>query len=169
MARRRVIDWQKVKRFLRKRVYKIKRRPRPLGWPVKLTWFGVLAAADDFGLGEWSAAEIGMIFMADEIEAGEITIPEISEIMDSFTAGEDPSVLTWEQDDRLYFALPKYQNYQRTHSPSNADVPCPPSAVFAKLSDKTQAIIRKNRDKFTTIPEGLFCPEVEEEGEVEGE
>ncbi|MBN1461066.1 MAG: hypothetical protein JXA57_16185, partial [Armatimonadetes bacterium] len=28
---------------------------------------------------------------------------------------------------------------------------------------------RKNRDKFTTIPEGLFCPEVEEEGEVEGE
>ena len=171
MARRRVIDWTKVRRYLKNRAYKLKRRPRPLGWPVKLTWFGILASGDDFGLGDWSPSDIATVFMAEELDAGEITVSEVGEIMERFTQGDDPSVVTWENEDdeRTFFALTKWQNYQRTRSPSNADCPCPPPEIFAKLSSSTQRVIRENREKFTSVPEGLFCAEVEEEVEVEDE
>lgn len=169
MARRRVIDWKKVRKFLAKRRVRLKRRQRRLGWPVKLTWFSILAAADDFGMGDWSPADIAMTFMTEELDAHEITVAEVAEIMATFTKGPDPSVVVWQDEGRPYFALPKAQDYQRVHSPANADCPCPPPPILAKLSLKTRGHIREHLAKFTSIPEGVSRLEEEEEEEVEGE
>jgi len=169
MARRRVIDWKKVRNFLAKRRVRLKRRQQRLGWPVKLTWFAILATADDYGMGDWSPADIAMTFMAEELDIHEITVAEVAEIMVTFTKGPDPSVVVWEHEGRPYFALPKSQDYQRVHSPANADCPCPPPQILAKLSPKTQRHIRESLAKFTSVPEGVFRLEEEEEGEEEGE
>ncbi len=169
MARRRVIDWKKVRAFLRKRGFLLRRKRKPLGWPVSLTWFGILACADDFGMGEWSVTDIAMHFMEKELAADEINLREVGEIMETFTRGEDPSVITWEHDGRTLFVLPKHQNYQNVHSPQNADTPFPPRDVFTKLSPRMRRHFNKNFTKFTTFCDPLFRPEVEVEIEVEVE
>ena len=154
MARRRVIDWDKVSRFLKGR-----------RWHEKLTFFGMLKAVDDFGLAAWSPLQIGQAFMEEELNGRKVSLKAIEEAMQSFASGEDPSLLTYSHNGQTFYAMAKHQDYQNVHSPGNANCPSPPREVFTKLSEKTRGLICQHFDKFTT---NLY-PEVEVEVEEEVE
>lgn len=158
MARRRVIDWKKASRSL-------KRKP----WVEKLTWFGILGSVDDFGLCYWSPVQIGQMFMEEEINARKVSVKSIEACMESFATGRDPRIVTWSVEGQRFLAVRKHQDYQRVRLPSNADCPCPPRSVLQKLSEPTRTLITGNLQKFTSFSGNEFAPESEEEGEEEGE
>lgn len=158
MARRRVIDWKKASRSL-------KRKP----WVEKLTWFAILGSVDDFGLCYWSPVQIGQMFMEEEINARKVSVKSIEACMESFAAGRDPRIVTWTVEGQRFLAVRKHQDYQRVRLPSNADCPCPPRSVLQKLSEPTRTLITGNLHKFTSFTDNESPPESEEEGEEEGE
>lgn len=158
MARRRVIDWKKASRSL-------KRKP----WVEKLTWFGILGSVDDFGLCYWSPVQIGQLFMEEELNGRRVSVKSIEACMETFATGRDPRIVTWTVDGQRFLAVRKHQDYQRVRLPSNADCPCPPESVLHKLSEPTRILIADNLQKFTSFTDDEFAPEAEEEVEAEQE
>jgi hypothetical protein len=158
MARRRVIDWKKASRSL-------KRKP----WVEKLTWFGILGSVDDFGLCYWSPVQVGQMFMEEELNGRRVSVKSIEACMETFATGRDPRIVTWTVDGQRFLAVRKHQDYQRVRLPSNADCPCPPGSVLQKLSEPTRILIADNLQKFTSFTDDGFAPEAEEEAEQEGE
>ncbi len=130
MARRRVIDWRKLSRNL-------KGQP----WHFKLTWCGVLANADGYGLCYHSPLQIGQAFMEEEINAGKISLRQIGQNLEALASGDDPRMLTWEHQGQQFIAVPKWQDYQSIRLTENADCPLPPAETFWRLSEKTRCLL----------------------------
>jgi len=158
VARRRIIDWIKVGRFLRK-----------VPWHGKLTFFGMLASVDDFGLSEWSPLRVGQMFMELELNGKRMTVTAVEAHMEYFANLPDPAVITWEYAGFRYFAMRKHQDYQHVAGPRDAECPFPPRELFTKLSGKTQALMCKHFAKFTTWTEPDIRDFLAKTGDIEYE
>jgi hypothetical protein len=76
MARRRVIDWKKSSRSLKRK-----------SWVEKLTWFGLLGSVDDFGLCYWSPVQIGQMFMEEELNGRKVSVKSIEACIPGSSTG----------------------------------------------------------------------------------
>jgi len=147
MARRRFADWEKLAQSF---------RGRP--GHVKLTWFGLLATVDLFGLAHWSPLQVGSVFLEADIDAGKVSVKQVAATMESFCEGDDPELVSWEQQGQRYLAMPKQQDYQGFGLLADALCPFPPEQTFWRLSAATRGLLCAGlaMGRFTSVAEREF-------------
>jgi hypothetical protein len=171
MARRRVIDWKKLSKKLRKKPF-----------VYRDLFKGIFACADDYGLCLLSILDIARVFLSYELDHGQVTLKKCETTLEEILSDPDPTFITWETGGEKYIAIIKWQDYQHVRHAGNADCPCPTEETLSLLSELSRKLITENLQKFTSFSDSKLQNldhlkhtkkplevEEEDEEEVEGE
>lgn len=139
MARRKILDLTKLGN-------KFSHQPTV----YKLIWLGLLTLADNYGLGVCSPIKIAQAFGEYELNNEIFSLEDVKNAINFLASGDDPSIALWSENDTTFYAICKYQDYQKIRQPGNPNCPLPPPEVLEKLTPATAGALLRNLNRFTS-------------------